>query len=400
MHGHDRRRMRGVKSRMRRGGLVAAAAVGMLVAAGSAQAATPPTLTDEFLEMNEGFTGGPAFGTLDVVGNCNDDGTGSFDFTADGTATGPYPGTFHEVGHLALPQPAREARPVSDYHTTFTIDSGDAHITGTMTMTTPFTGNCLYQPGLQFVTGGAVVSYQARIETPGGVYFDHGDGGGSVSFEDDGPVKHVRDSFHSALTRTQGSDTTPPQVSSPNSGATYQLGKQVLADFTCTDEPGGSGLASCVGSVPLGTPLDTSSVGPNSYTVNASDNDGNETSQPVDYQVIYPFSGFFAPVNNLPTVNVAKAGSAIPVKFSLGGDRGLAVLADGSPGSHAIACDSTAAEDAIEETPTVGPGLSYDAAAGQYVYVWKTDSAWAGTCRQLVVTLADGTSHRANVRFK
>ena len=41
----------------------------------------------------------------------------------------------------------------------------------------------------------------------------------------------------------------------------------------------------------------------------------------------WPFTGFFSPVDNLPTVNVAKAGSTIPVKFSLGGNRGLGILA-------------------------------------------------------------------------
>jgi hypothetical protein len=33
------------------------------------------------------------------------------------------------------------------------------------------------------------------------------------------------------------------------------------------------------------------------------------------------------------------------------------------------------------------------------VYNWKTDARWAGTCRQLIVTLDDGTSHRANFNF-
>jgi hypothetical protein len=37
----------------------------------------------------------------------------------------------------------------------------------------------------------------------------------------------------------------------------------------------------------------------------------------------------------------------------------------------------------------------YDATAGQDVYVWKTDKAWAGTCRKLTVTLKDGTSRQA-----
>jgi hypothetical protein len=41
-----------------------------------------------------------------------------------------------------------------------------------------------------------------------------------------------------------------------------------------------------------------------------------------------------------------------------------------------------------------------DAASDQYTYVWKTLKGWASTCRQLVVKLTDGTSHRANFMFK
>src|SRR6185295_6911527 len=37
--------------------------------------------------------------------------------------------------------------------------------------------------------------------------------------------------------------------------------------------------------------------------------------------VIYNFAGFFQPVDNLPTINAATAGSAIPVKFSLSGNK-------------------------------------------------------------------------------
>ncbi len=118
----------------------------------------------------------------------------------------------------------------------------------------------------------------------------------------------------------------------------------------------------------------------------------------------YVFRGFFAPVDNQPVVNVAKAGSAIPVKFSLGGNRGLAVLAAGYPRSQQIACDASAASDTIEQTVTAGASaLSYDASTDQYTYVWKTDKTWsaapAGPCRQLVLLFADGTERRASFRF-
>jgi len=113
------------------------------------------------------------------------------------------------------------------------------------------------------------------------------------------------------------------------------------------------------------------------------------------------FTGFFAPVDNLPTLNLVKAGSAIPVKFSLGGDWGLDVFAAGYPKSQTIPCDSTDPVDGIESTVNAGgSSLTYDPVTDQYVYVWKTDKSWATTCRQLVVRLADGTNHYANFKFK
>lgn len=98
---------------------------------------------------------------------------------------------------------------------------------------------------------------------------------------------------------------------------------------------------------------------------------------------------------------MVKAGSAVPVKFSLSGDQGLNIFEAGYPKSQQIACDSTATVDGIEQTVTAGSSsLSYDATTDTYTYVWKTEKAWAGTCRQLVVKLNDGTFHRANFKFK
>jgi hypothetical protein len=70
-------------------------------------------------------------------------------------------------------------------------------------------------------------------------------------------------------------------------------------------------------------------------------------------------------------------------------------------GSQTIACDSSAPVDGIEETASAGAsGLSYDAATGRYVYVWKTDKSWAATCRQLTLKLVDETTHNANFMFR
>jgi hypothetical protein len=64
------------------------------------------------------------------------------------------------------------------------------------------------------------------------------------------------------------------------------------------------------------------------------------------------FSGFLPPIENDPTANAAKAGSAIPIGFGLGDDRRLE---------------------------------------------WKTAAAWGGSCRQLAIRFSDG--ERDTARF-
>src|SRR6266542_4492792 len=117
--------------------------------------------------------------------------------------------------------------------------------------------------------------------------------------------------------------------------------------------------------------------------------------------VPFDFRGFFPPVDNPPAVNVVNAGRAIPVKFSLSGDKGLNIFAAGFPVSQQIACGDGAPESEIEQTVTAGgSSLSYDAESDTYTYVWKTEKSWAGTCRQLIVRLNDGSERVAFFKFK
>ncbi len=114
--------------------------------------------------------------------------------------------------------------------------------------------------------------------------------------------------------------------------------------------------------------------------------------------VTYDFGGFLPPVDGPPTFNTRHAGSAVPVKFSLGGDQGLDILMAGYPASRQINCDTADARSAIELTD--GGSLSYDAAADTYSFAWKTDREWAGTCRLLSVRLNDGSEHTAYFDFR
>lgn len=115
----------------------------------------------------------------------------------------------------------------------------------------------------------------------------------------------------------------------------------------------------------------------------------------------YAFTGFVAPVDNLPVINQVNAGKTVPVKFSLQGNQGLWIFAPGYPKSQVIACDAKAPVESIEETVSAGNiSFSYDASIDRYSYVWKTQKTWANSCRQLLLKLNDGTLHKANFRFK
>ncbi|MER7959884.1 PxKF domain-containing protein [Streptomyces sp. NPDC096030] len=113
----------------------------------------------------------------------------------------------------------------------------------------------------------------------------------------------------------------------------------------------------------------------------------------------YTFTGFFAPVDNPPVVNEVNAGRTVPVKFSLGGDQGLDILAPGSPSSQQVTCNSSAPVDVVETT-TSQSGLAYNPETGQYQYNWKTQKAWSGTCRVFTLTLDDGTVRTLNFQFR
>lgn len=141
-------------------------------------------------------------------------------------------------------------------------------------------------------------------------------------------------------------------------------------------------------------------VGIDSFTYQVSDGKANSNVATVSIKVNYAFAGFFQPVDNPPAVNQVKAGSAVPVKFNLGGNKGLNIFAAGYPTSQRIACDNTAPVDNIEMLTTSNSGLTYNAANNQYNYVWKTEKSWAGTCRRFTLRLKDGTDRIALFKFK
>lgn len=121
---------------------------------------------------------------------------------------------------------------------------------------------------------------------------------------------------------------------------------------------------------------------------------------PASPPATFEFEGFYPPVKAEPALNAVKAGSAVPVKFSLGADWGLNILNYGAPRSGPMDCDQLDPSGELEPVQSVGAGLSYDADSDQYTYVWKTKKEWAGTCHVLSLQFVDGTEQRVAFSFK
>ena len=175
---------------------------------------------------------------------------------------------------------------------------------------------------------------------------------------------------------------------------------------TVFTDPGATALDGCAGdltaSIVVTGSVNTSVVGSYALTYMVTDPSGHSDTKVRTVDVSpYNFTGFFAPIENPPAFNEMKAGQAAPVKFSLGGYQGLNIFAAGSPNSTQISCNSGDPVAPMEETETAGSSsLTYDSTTDRYKYVWKTESSWKNTCRQLDITLLDGTVHSAKFKFK
>ena len=207
--------------------------------------------------------------------------------------------------------------------------------------------------------------------------------------------------FTTEVTRIVTVQDTVAPVITLNGANPMQVGFGTV--FT---DPGATASDGCAGnltsSIVVTGSVDTNTVGFYALTYSVSDPSGHSDTKVRTVEVLpYNFTGFFSPIDNPPVFNEMKAGQAAPVKFSLGGNQGLNIFAAGSPSSVQISCNNSDPILPVEQTETAGnSSLTYDSASGQYKYTWKTESSWKNTCRQLTVTLRDGTVHTAKFKFK
>jgi hypothetical protein len=196
-------------------------------------------------------------------------------------------------------------------------------------------------------------------------------------------------------------DATAPTITitAPIDGGSYSLNEPVASNYACSDIT--SGIATCNGPVDNDENFDTSAVGPNDFKVTATDKAGNTNSLTHTYYVNYIFDGFFAPVNNPDTVNSAKAGQAIPIKWRLTDFNGdpVEVQGDWSVVANLTGTCGSGPVDAIE-TYAGSSGWQY-LGDGYWQFNWKTPKYYAGLCLTMMLDLGDeNPNHIAYFKFK
>jgi hypothetical protein len=119
------------------------------------------------------------------------------------------------------------------------------------------------------------------------------------------------------------------------------------------------------------------------------------------YEYDYPvFTGFFSPVNDEPTLNTAKAGQTIPLKWHLQDVFGNPItnLSSATVSVTSLACTAGTTTDAIEEYARGTSGLQ-NLGDGHYQFNWATPKNYAGTCKTMRLDLGDGITQTALFQF-
>jgi hypothetical protein len=287
---------------------------------------------------------------------------------------------------------------------TFSVHARD-YFGAETTVTHAYTVFDFIPPTATIVTPAAGAEYPVGAQLYASYSCDDGPGGSAIvgcigTYPNGYPLPTDRpgtysfsvDAFDSAMNHGVASatyrvvDRTPPQITitTPADGASYLVGDTVTPSYSCHDDVDGSRL-SC-----RATPIDTT-PGTHVFRVDAVDSAGNSASATASYSIRYAFAGFYSPLVAEPASVGARAGDTVPVKFSLGGDRGLDVVARAAwRPCFVMSGDSS----------TAFGTLSYSPRPDRYTFMWQTDKAWAGSCREVFLVLRDGTSHAALVTFR
>jgi hypothetical protein len=191
-------------------------------------------------------------------------------------------------------------------------------------------------------------------------------------------------------------------ITTPAANAIYTLAQPMAASYGCTD--GGSGSGTCLGTVPNLTNIDTASVGPKTFTVNATDAVGNTSVLSVGYTVSFkpgtcngePGHQVLQPIN-ADGSSVFKKGSTIPVKFRVCDANGTSISTNVFDPDHAAApifvgvSSGTGAVDEQVYSTTPDDAFRWDPTAKQWIFNQNTKNLLVGKTYTYWIYLADGS---------
>jgi hypothetical protein len=125
-------------------------------------------------------------------------------------------------------------------------------------------------------------------------------------------------------TATVATASLPPvTIQAPAQGARYRLGQAVAARYSCLATTTGPALRSCVGSVAAGHRIDTAKLGAHAFSVSATNDQGESTTETVTYTVV-PTTNRFV----IMRLRATSSGAA-RVALKLPGPGSVRVLATG-----------------------------------------------------------------------
>ncbi len=193
-------------------------------------------------------------------------------------------------------------------------------------------------------------------------------------------------------------DKTAPHLSVAgiSNGATYTLGN--VPTPACTASDALSGLAAPCRGVKAGG--NSAGVGSFTYATSVTDKAGNMRAATASYRVVYRFDGFAQPVNDPgPPVSIFKAGSTVPVAFTLKRSNGTTVSPVSKPVwvSPVRGVRTTAAVNEAVSNVKGTSGSTFVLRSGVWHFDWSTKGLASGYLYRIGVRLDDGTTHYVTV---
>src|SRR5579875_5034 len=136
----------------------------------------------------------------------------------------------------------------------------------------------------------------------------------------------------------------PPtaSISSPTAGALYTQGHAARVSYSCSEGGYGPGIASCIGTVPDGAPLNTATLGTHVLAVTATSSDGQSATARVSYQVAAAPS---ASISSPTAGGLYIKGQALRASYSCD---------EGAYGPGISSCTGTVPDGARLNTATLG----------------------------------------------